>query len=147
MPILPSVGAQTGNRLAQMVAAQGQQQFGAALDTRRMAIQQQLATSQEQERKRMLLMALLQKHSSERQAKRAARGPGQMSRTFQTLFAGTPVNAFLESDRTVSSGYQPNKDNSIVGFIDWLMNMRSGGLKNQMGQQSLGQGTTDSSDY
>lgn len=148
--ILPSVGAQTGNRLAQMMATQGRTDMAASMDMRQMAFQQQLAAAQEEEKSRMLLMSMLQQRSQQRQARRAARGPGQMSRTFQTLFAGTPVNAFIESDRTVSSGYQPNKDNSIVGFIEWLAKMKGQGIQQNLGQQriaesqySMGEGTTE----
>lgn len=137
MAILPSVGAQTGNRLAQMIASESQSQRYAGQGLRQLAFRQQLATAQERERKQMLLMAMLQQRAQQRQTKRAARGPSMPSRIGQTLLAGTPGAAFLESDRTVSSGWQPNTANSLLTAVQNAMGMMTGVQGLQQGRQGL----------
>lgn len=134
--ILPSVGAQTGNRLAQMIGSDAQSQRYAAQGLRQQAFQQQRAAGEERERKQMLLMALLQQHAQKRQTKRAARGPSYMSRLGENLIGDTPFGAFIE---TKHWGQKPIPESrSIMGFIQRWMAMKSGqqGLQQQQ-QQGL----------
>lgn len=130
--ILPSVGSQTANRLAQMMTANAQQKRGQALTAR-------FGGMDERRRKMDRLFALLQQRGQQRQAERAARGPSGESRIAQTLFANTLPGAFLESDRTVSSGYQPNAANSLAGSLQ--QGMRGAG----MGQSLMGIGNQGTS--
>lgn len=117
--VLPTVGAQSGNRLAQMLAASAQQNRG-------LALQAQFGGMDERRRKMDRLFALLQQRGQQRQAERAARGPSGPSRIAQTLLAGTVPGAFLESDRTVSSGYRPNQANSLASGARNAMGVMGG---------------------
>lgn len=94
MAILPSVGVQTGNRLAQMIASENQSQRAAGLDLRQLAFRQQLAAAQEREKKRMLQMGLLQQHAQKRERDRAARSSDV---SMQNILRGMTTGASMGS--------------------------------------------------
>lgn len=156
--ILPSVGAQTGNQLAQMLAHQNQGQRRAGLDLRRLAFQQQLATAQEYEKKRMLQMALLQQHAQKREADRAARRSDvSVSNILSGVTAGASAGSAAGPIGMVIGGLaggatggfvKPRDTDEWFNTMQFLQQSDPFNMKRRQQQnQTLGLGTVESSDY
>lgn len=156
--ILPSVGAQTGNRLAQMISREGQSQRGAGLDLRRLAFQQQLAAAEEREKRRMLLMAQLQQHAQKREMDRAARRSDvSMSNILSGVTAGASAGKAMGPLGMVIGGLagggagafvKPRDTGEWSNTMQFLQQSDPFNMRRQQQQdQMLGLGTVESSDY